>query len=114
MGVKGGRAEPERWLVMAGTALVVVGLVLAVAAWIISNGSNSALDQNDAIIMALTGVVATVVGAMLWARYSLTRYLRYWLVRVIYEDRQQADRIVEALERIEHHLAKSDQTSPTA
>jgi hypothetical protein len=39
------------------------------------------------------------VAAVLWARCSLSRYLRYWLVRQIYEDRSSTDRIVEAIER---------------
>ena len=105
LGVKGGSAEPERWLVSAGVVLVVAGLALVVSAWISSNGTNNVLDQNDAIVMALTGVLSGVVGVVLWARYSLSRYYRYWLVRVIYEDRQQADRIVEALARIEKQIS---------
>jgi hypothetical protein len=44
-------------------------------------------------------VVLAVIGTGLVVRYALTRYVRYWLVRLIYEDREQTDRIVAALER---------------
>ncbi len=115
MGVRAGRAEPERWLVVAGIVLVAAGAGLAGGAWVASNGTNNVLDQNDAIIMAITGVVAALVGVMLWARYSLSRYFRYWLTRLIYEDRQQADRIVEALGRVEQRLvALHEAAAPSA
>ena len=41
------------------------------------------------------------IGAALFVRYSMTRYLRYWLIRTVYEQRLQTDRTVEVLERVE-------------
>ena len=37
---------------------------------------------------------ALLVGTGLFAVFSLTRYFRYWLVRLIFEQRDQTDRIV--------------------
>jgi hypothetical protein len=45
----------------------------------------------------LLGVAIAIVGAVVWARCSLSRYLRYWLVRDLYEQRASTDRIVEAI-----------------
>jgi hypothetical protein len=46
----------------------------------------------------------------------MTRYMRFWLLRIIYEERVQTDRTVETLERVEKLLraatrprAKADQ-----
>jgi branched-chain amino acid transport system ATP-binding protein len=49
----------------------------------------------------LVGLGLIIAGAALFVRYSMTRYLRFWLLRMIYEERMQTDRNVEALERIE-------------
>ena len=47
----------------------------------------------------------TVVGAALFLRYSLGRYLRFWLLRLIYEEHTTADRQVDALERLGEQIA---------
>jgi hypothetical protein len=44
------------------------------------------------------GLALVITGAALFARYSMTRFMRYWLIRMIYEQQAQTDRIVEALE----------------
>ena len=41
-----------------------------------------------------------IVGAALFIRYSLGRYLRFWMIRLIHEQRAQTDRVVEALDRM--------------
>jgi hypothetical protein len=99
LGVKGGNAEPERWLVVLGVLAVIGGFALA--AWGVSLvlGSSNPLDQNDGLAQAVLGVGIAIVGVVLWARYSLSRYLRYWLIRQVYESRTSTDRIVEAIER---------------
>src|ERR1700730_12421617 len=82
--LKVGSAEPERRLVVLGVLLTLVGIILAVAGWISSNGTNNPLNQNTDLTMSVAGLGVTVVGAMLWLRNSLTRYGRYWLARSIY------------------------------
>ena len=51
-------------------------------------------------IAALIGVLVGLVGVALWVRNSLTRYLRYWLIRLIYEDREQTERLIAAIEKL--------------
>jgi hypothetical protein len=100
LGVKGGNAEPERWLVIVGVLGVIGGFALAVFGVNLVLNAATALDQGDGLAQTLLGVGIALVGAVLWARYSLSRYLRYWLIRQVYESRASTDRIVEAIERL--------------
>jgi len=94
--VSGGAANPERTGVRAGAVLMGIGVALAFVGVLIGLGSDSGNDNTDAITLAAAGVAVTLVGVALWLRNSMTRYLRYWLIRLVYEQREQADRIVES------------------
>lgn len=91
--VSGGKANPERTGKIIGGLAMVVGIVLAVIAYFYSYNGNEA-EQRDAIVMAVLGLTLAVVGTGLYVVFSLTRYFRYWLVRLIYEHRDQTDRII--------------------
>ena len=45
--------------------------------------------------LGLGGIVAAVVGAALFLRYSLASFFRFWLARLIYEQKAQTDRLLE-------------------
>jgi len=102
--IKGGDTEPERALMFVGVALLVVGTVLIVFALQTAHTTSDRLIQNERIILAVLGALLGLSGVVIWARYSLTRYLRYWLLRVIFEERLQQDRTIDVLERIEAKL----------
>jgi hypothetical protein len=102
--IKGGEREPERALVAIGVVLLVVGIVLIVGALQSAHTTADPLVQNERIILAILGALIGLTGVVMWARYSLTRYFRYWLLRVILEERMQQDRTIEVLERIEAKL----------
>jgi hypothetical protein len=92
--VTGGAANPERLGVRLGIALVVVGVAGAIACWY---GAYTAgrFEQIQRLIIAggiFTGVA--LVGVVVWVRNSMTRYLRYWLVRLVYEQREQTEQLV--------------------
>ncbi|MBK6671889.1 MAG: hypothetical protein IPG46_20455 [Actinobacteria bacterium] len=55
-------------------------------------GSSGQGEQRSLVV----GVVLTVA---LFVRYSIARYLRFWLIRLTYEGRANTDRIVDAIER---------------
>jgi uncharacterized membrane protein YidH (DUF202 family) len=90
------------WL-RIGIALMVVGLVLAIAAYFMSRaastnvGSAGPAEQRDALIVALIGVTTAVVGAAVFLRYSLAAFLRFWLARFVYEQQAQTDRLIDRL-----------------
>jgi hypothetical protein len=94
--VSGGKANPERIGRALGAVLMVAGLALGVYAYFgLSHPTSNPLQQGDATVIGLLGVGFCVVGTGLFVVFSLTRYFRYWLVRLIYEQRDQADRIVD-------------------
>ena len=94
-------ATSERWLLWLGAALAVAGVVLLVGAYSSSHGTRDPLVQQDDVILALLGVSLAVIGSAVWFRHSLTRYFRYWLTRMVHEQRAQADRVVEAVSRVD-------------
>ena len=105
LGVTGGKANPERKLVRFGVFLVIAGIVLEIVALILSlntsaipegvsaaeqiaAGLSSSRDQGHALIIALCGLGAILAGGIFYIANSLSRFLRYWLVRLIYEIRE--------------------------
>ena len=86
----------DRLWLGAGIALMVIGIALAAIAYPMSHGTNNALQQNDAITLALGGIVAAVVGGVLFLRFSIAMFLRFWLARLIYEQKAQTDRLLGA------------------
>jgi len=92
--VSGGKANPERLGRILGAVLMAVGLILGIYAYFgLSHSTNNPLQQGDATVIGLLGVGSCVVGTGLFVVFSLTRYFRYWLVRLIYEQRDQTDRL---------------------
>ena len=105
LGVTGGKANPERRLLRLGMFMIIAGIVLEIVALILSlntsdipegvtaaeqiaAGLNSSRDQGHAIIIALCGLGAILAGGFFYIANSVTRFFRYWLVRLIYEIRQ--------------------------
>jgi hypothetical protein len=86
--------RPRLWLRL-GAVLMVLGLVLAVAAYLISHNTSDPLVQRDAITLGLGGVTAGVVGSALFVRYSLTGFLRFWMARQSYDLTVLADRLLD-------------------
>lgn len=80
------------WL-RVGIALLVIGPVLGVIAYFMSHGTSNTLVQRDAIIIALIGISAAVVGSAVFLRYSLTNFLRFWLARQAFDLSVLADRL---------------------
>jgi len=93
--VTGGRANPERaWLIVSVIGMVV-GVVLTLVGWISAHGTTSPLEQRDYSVMATFGLTLAVVSTGVFVVMSMRRYFRYWLVRLIFEQREQTDRMLE-------------------
>jgi hypothetical protein len=97
--------RPRFWLRL-GIALMALGLVLAVAAYVISHGTSDPLVQRDALTLGLGGISGSVVGSALFLRYSLTGFLRFWMARQSYDLTLLADRLLE--KDIRNELTRSD------
>jgi hypothetical protein len=107
----------DRWWLIAGLALPVLGLVVIGIGWWGASGTAYPAEQLPYVVSGgIVGMALVVMGAALFVRYSLSRYLRFWLIRMVYEERAQVDREVEALERIEAALRGGSQTpgAPTS
>ena len=105
--IRGSAPTTEQRLLLAGLVLMPLGLVLVLVGWFGASGTTNLTDQVPYLLSGgLLGLGLTIVGAALFLRYSLARYLRYWLMRLIYEERTSTDRSVDALARIEALLAR--------
>ena len=93
--VTGGKANPERaWLILA-TLGMIVGIVLSLVGWLSTGGTTSTLEIADFSAMGQFGLTLTVASTGLFVVMSMRRYFRYWLVRLIFEQRDQTDRIID-------------------
>jgi hypothetical protein len=92
--VTGGRANPERTWAIVGALAMAVGVVLTLVSWLLTQGTTSTLDFASYNAMGNFGMALTLAGTGLFVVMSLRRYFRYWLVRFIYEMRDQADRVI--------------------
>ncbi|WP_406410433.1 hypothetical protein [Streptomyces sp. NBC_01614] len=90
--VKNQAAGPESRLLLLGAMLTAAGLVLLVVALASTRQAVTLQQQVDGLALAPLGLGITLTGTTLWLRYSLARYLRFWLIRLIYQHRQSTDR----------------------
>ena len=95
--VTGGGANPERLGSRWGIGLTIVGFVVAVISWFSAKDSSDVNTILRSQIFAFIGVGIAVVGIAIWIRNSLTRYLRYWIIRLVYEQREQTEQLIQAL-----------------
>lgn len=98
MRLKTGRAKAENMLQLLGVILMIGGIVLALGAYAASlnvtatPGSNvDLLDSNSYLPLAIAGLAISVTGGFVFLRYSLARFLRFWLLRQSYDQRVAID-----------------------
>jgi predicted tellurium resistance membrane protein TerC len=95
MQVRDPAAGRDRLYSRGGLTLMIIGVIVAIAGYVQSHQTTNPLSQNDAIIIALIGVTVAIVGSALFLRGSIAGFLRFWLARLIYEQKAQTDRIVD-------------------
>ncbi len=88
----------ESWLLWAGVAAVVVGIVVVFAGYWGASGTASVAEQMPYLLSGGgLGLALVIVGSVLVGRYSMARLLRYWLALLVAEHRAQTDRLIDAL-----------------
>jgi hypothetical protein len=87
----------DRLLLRLGVVGMAGGLVVSASAWFLSHGTTNPLQQRDAVVQALIGLVLAVVGAALFVKAALAGFLRFWMARLCYEQQAQTDRLAEAI-----------------
>jgi len=83
--------HPRTWQRVGG-ALMVLGIVLGVSSYLISQRTGDSLTASTAITISLGGVTLSIVGAAIFLRYSLTGFLRFWMARQSFELNMLAER----------------------
>jgi hypothetical protein len=97
----------------AGAVAMGAGVVLAFAAYQLSLGKDDTRDIQSLQIMSVAMLTLAVVGAAVFLRYSLARFLRFWLLRQLYEGQSHIDQVVAALgERAPGSASASTSASP--
>jgi hypothetical protein len=99
--VRASAPSTEQRLLLAGLVAMPVGLVLILIGYVGASGTTELSSQVPYLISGgVLGLGLIIVGAVLFLRYSLARYLRFWLLRLIYEDRTRSQQQVAALDRL--------------
>ena len=94
---RAGRADVERWILIAGAFFVPLGLLALVLGWRGASQTPYEFEQIPYVISGgLLGVGLMALGGFL--------YFGYWLTRMVREQRSSADRVAAGLERIEELL----------
>jgi hypothetical protein len=94
MHIKDPATARDMFLLRAGAVLMVVGVVVTIAGYFLSHNTSDPLSQNDYQLVGMIGIAIAVVGSATFIRYSLAQFLRFWLARLIYEERTQTDRLL--------------------
>lgn len=87
----------DKTLLRVGIGLMAVGVLVGIVAYLIGHGTTNALQQRDAIVIAVIGLTLAVVGSALFLRYSIAQFLRFWMARLAWEQTAATDRMVEAM-----------------
>lgn len=92
LGLATGPVGRERLLQKVGGALLVAGPIIAVIAYFLSYGTNDPREQRDALIVAVIGLSLAVSGGFVFLRYSMANFLRFWMLRLVHEQRGSLER----------------------
>jgi membrane-anchored glycerophosphoryl diester phosphodiesterase (GDPDase) len=99
MKLKTGNRNQETLLLALGVALMVVGIVVALLCYSASLNQSDVRNIQSYLILSVAMLALSVLGAALFLRYSIAKFLRLWLLRQLYEGQANVDRMVEALGR---------------
>lgn len=72
-----------------GVALQAIGAAMALFGLLRSQLTNNPLDQFTAISLGLAGLALVLIGLGLYVRHSLVQFLRFWMLRMSYEQAQR-------------------------
>jgi hypothetical protein len=96
--LRGARGNRERWLLVIGALAILAGVIAAIAGGVQASGTRDSADQIAAIATgSFVGIALIAAGTALFIRYSMARFLRFWLVRLVHEQRSETDRLIAAI-----------------
>ncbi len=83
--IRTGKAEAEQRWTIVGLVAMVAGVAISLVAYLASTGEAFTNDILELLILCGFGIALAILGAAVFLRYSLARFLRFWLLRLIYE-----------------------------
>ena len=95
--VKTNRGRRDSALQSLGLVLMIVGVVVAFIVYQSSTNESDPRNIQSEIILAITMLALSVIGAALFIFASLARFLRLWLLRQVYEGQENVVRVLAAL-----------------
>lgn len=94
MRIKDPATARDMLLLRVGAVMMVAGIVITIVGYLLSHNTSDPLSQNDDQLVGMIGIAVAAVGSATFLRYSLAQFLRFWLARLIYEERTQTDRLL--------------------
>lgn len=91
-----GAARDGLWQTLGAVAMGA-GVVLAFVAYLLSLSKDDTRDIQSLEILAVAMLALAVAGAAVFLRYSIARFLRFWLLRQLYEGQAHIDQVVAAM-----------------
>ena len=95
--LKTGGHRRDNALQVVGLVLMVLGVVGAVLLYEASLHQSDARNIGSEQILAAAAVGVTVIGAALFVVAALSRFLRLWLLRQLYEGQAHLDQVLDAV-----------------
>ena len=92
-----GRSRGDLARQVVGVILMLGGLITGLVVYEQSLSQGSALDLASDQVLALVMLGVIVIGAALFVSASLSRFLRFWMLRNLYEGQAHIDQLVENL-----------------
>src|SRR3954447_10660519 len=100
--MKLGTGSPSRDAVqqVIGLVLMVVGVVVALVTYATSLNQDDVRDVISSGTLVVAMVVLTLLGAALFIGATVTRFLRFWMLRQLYEGQANTERLSEAVSTV--------------
>ncbi len=81
-------SRSDRTLALGGVVAMVVGVLLTIVAYAMSTGQSDTRDVISSGILASVGLAIVVAGGVVFLRGSITEFLRFWMLRLLYEQQR--------------------------
>ena len=95
--LKTGGQRRDSALQVVGLVLMVLGVVAAVLLYEASLHQSDARNIASEEILAVGAIGVTVLGGALFVVATLSRFLRLWLLRQLYEGQAHLDQVLDAV-----------------
>ena len=89
----------DRRFLVLGIALMAVGLIAIMLGWWGASGTTETPEAISYLVSGgVMGIGLVIIGVALYLRYSLAGFLKFWLVRWVYEQQAQTDRLLAGMD----------------